>query len=602
MILVLLFAAWLRLRYLVEFVEWPDEIRTLWRSTTTFENLLTRTPADWPPSYGILMWGWARLAGGTLEASRVLSALFGVLGVALVYRAAGAVYMLTAVGAQHAVPLQRRNIHLAGVLAALVYAVAGYSIFAGVDVRAYGLLMALGALALWLNARWLARPTWRSGLIAALVLALPVYVSYTSVAFVALVGGLALVMRPRLFPRWLLVAAGAGVLALPLVPGFLTNAANRVGGVMEQPVPPFFEAMFGVYRDFGGSTAFVIALVAAALVAFALAWQGRGRRLVLVLAAWSLFPVAVYVLLNNNEFLKPRYMWWVLLGLAPLVGYAVVHVPRPLSWSTLAAAALLAFAPVDYNAYRLAETTAPPFRATFRWFAERLRPGDVLVIDPNCTCGEAYGWDVFVPQFFPSGRLPIVERPGDAARVWYLSTTGWERDEALVREVETGRAESVFSGPWFFLLRLYEAPPLSEGVGFGGQMRLHGVELSDANAIMGKNERFTVRLWWSADAPLPRDYSISLALLDWRGQLVAQADGPALAEGTPQATSGWQPGTIYNDYRMLQLPADAEDGEYRLVAAVYYWEDGQRLAPEANPYFETTDDSYLILERIRVTS
>ena len=68
---LVLFAVWLRMRYLVSFVEWPDEIRTLWRTQGTFDNFLARNPPDWPPTYGALMWGWVRVAGSALESSRI---------------------------------------------------------------------------------------------------------------------------------------------------------------------------------------------------------------------------------------------------------------------------------------------------------------------------------------------------------------------------------------------------------------------------------------------------------------------------------------------------------------------------------------------------
>jgi hypothetical protein len=256
---------------------------------------------------------------------------------------------------------------------------------------------------------------------------------------------------------------------------------------------------------------------------------------------------------------------------------------------------------VDWTSYRLAVTTSPPFRSVFGWLAERMRPGDVLVIDPNCACGEPVGWHYFVSQFFPTGYLPIVDHPGEAARVWYLSTDGWPRDEQLLDEVLDGRKPSIFVGPWNFLLRLYEGPPSWEGTPFGDSIRLNGVEIAEGDHLLARGDSLAVKLWWSTEQALAVDYSISVALLDSRGNLVAQADGPASAPDTPEQTSAWQPGVYYEDDRTLTLPDDVRGGGYRLVAAVYQWWDNARLTPEPNALFPTsTDDGYLVVDTVRV--
>src|SRR4029079_338215 len=77
---------------LVEVVEWPDEVRSMWRTQGDLQNLLVRTPLDWPPLYGLIIWTWERVVGPALEASRFLSLLFSLLGIAFAYRAALAVF------------------------------------------------------------------------------------------------------------------------------------------------------------------------------------------------------------------------------------------------------------------------------------------------------------------------------------------------------------------------------------------------------------------------------------------------------------------------------------------------------------------------------
>jgi hypothetical protein len=131
---------------------------------------------------------------------------------------------------------------------------------------------------------------------------------------------------------------------------------------------------------------------------------------------------------------------------------------------------------------------------------------------------------------------------------------------------------------------------------------LNGVEILDTGNIVADNESFEVKLWWSAEQQLNRDYSISLAVLDPQGRLIAQADGPPSAPDTPGQTSNWQPGFYYEDFRRIQLQRGLREGRYVLVVTVYQWWDGERLLPEENSLWASTGegDSYLELEELTI--
>ncbi|MEP7287506.1 MAG: glycosyltransferase family 39 protein [Chloroflexota bacterium] len=596
LVLLLIFAALLRTQYIVSFVEWPDEIRSVWRANSSLTNLLIRTPGDWPPLYGIIVWGWMKVAGPSLEASRFLSILFSLVGLAFIYRVSLSLNRGILRGSES---------QIAAILSTAVFAALGYLIFAGVDVRAYGMLLTLGALAFWLTLRWLNKPSWRKAAGLAILLAIMFYSSFTSALFIVYLTLFIVVMRPRLFLQWVAIGIGVLILTIPIIPQFIKNGPGRVTSRLLQVPLPFGEAMLKIYQDFGGSIVFVGLLVIAGLL---LLWRlvkfPTERRYILLLMLWILFPIGVYFVTRNQEFMKPRYMWWVAVGLALFIGYAAIRLPRPVQWIAIAAFVILPVIPVDFFAYRLAITTSPPFRDSFSWFVKNLRPGDVLVIDPNCTCGDQFAWDYFLPQYFPTGYLPIANHPGSASRVWYLSTTGWPRDEALLSEVEKGRKPSIFVGPWFFLLRLYEGPPAWDGARFDDKILLNGVEIENNRMYMAKGDSFRVKLWWSTQQPLDRDYSTSLQILDESGKLIAQTDGPPKATDTPTQTSAWKPGVYYEDFRDLKLPPTLDDGDYRLVVTVYQPEDGTRLKPEDTPLWERTgpDNSFYILKHIRVVS
>jgi hypothetical protein len=350
------------------------------------------------------------------------------------------------------------------------------------------------------------------------------------------------------------------------------------------------ESIAALYVQFAGTEVFAAVLALCAALACGVAvWHGwrrwpHARHLLLVLL-WAAGPSAATLVLRHGEFLTTRYLWWVSTGLALLVGSAALYVTRPARYASLLGLLALAAVPVDWWQYRADGTSAVPMRMVMRYLEQHLRHGDVVVIDPNCRCGEPIAWDYFVPQYFPNGTLPIVETPGDAARVWYVRADGWPVDDALFADVQDGRAAGQFVGPWHFLWRLYEAPPDREGQPFvaenGDIVTLHGVEIVDERAAFPEYDTIDLRLWWSVPQPVGADYSVSVAVMDVFGNLVAQADGPPAAQATPSQMTAWQPGTVYAETRSIELPPGvAYRNDYSLVVVVYQWWDGQRLHPD----------------------
>ncbi len=597
---LLLYAAGLRIQHFIEFPVWFDELKILTQASGSLYDTILRIPGDWPPGFGTLLWVWQRFVGPTLEAGRYMSTLFSLLFLVFMYRAAIA---FDRFDPETSGP--RKRSARAGLLAVSTGAVMAYTIFAGVDLRAYGVMLAVGALAFWLVLRWLKRPALKLEFMLGLAIAALLYLSYTSLPYIAYLTCFVLLMRPRLFWRWAAVGALVLALVLPIIPRFLANSQTRLG--YKIALAPFPQEMAEIARDFGGSYWFVALLViVAGILSVSFIRTSTQRRKILALGGWLLFPAVVYFASNNDVVMKPRYLWWVAIGLIVVFGYGLARLPGRFWLVGLVVLLLLPVIPVNWdanNVYRLSPTDSPPIRDTLSWLAERLRPGDVMVIDPHCTCGSPYMWDYFVPLYFPTGVLPVVDDPGDAARVWYLSTRGWEVDEALEEKVNQGRIAGEFVGPWFFLLRLYEGPPAWEGVTFGDSVTFNGFEIdSNSTYVFSENEVLTVKLWWSAAQPVEADYSISLALFSETGELVAQSDGPARAPQTPEQTSAWQPDVYYEDYRELHIPANVPTGHYTLALTVYQWWDGENLAPGETGQWSLVENlpGYLGLDRLFV--
>ncbi|MEJ2207806.1 MAG: hypothetical protein P8129_02070, partial [Anaerolineae bacterium] len=124
-----------------------------------------------------------------------------------------------------------------------------------------------------------------------------------------------------------------------------------------------------------------------------------------------------------------------------------------------------------------------------------------------------------------------------------------------------------------------EAPPQSEHTveaTFGGAIRLLGYDL----AAMSGGEGLVLTLYWQAVAPVERDYTVFVHLVDAGDQILAQGDGPPLAGGYP--TSYWRPGELVVDPHAIEF--DGPMDGYRLLVGLYTLDDGQRLPVTTGPY------------------
>ncbi len=88
----------------------------------------------------------------------------------------------------------------------------------------------------------------------------------------------------------------------------------------------------------------------------------------------------------------------------------------------------------------------------------------------------------------------------------------------------------------------------------------------------------TVTLIWRSEAETSISYRVFLHLIGPEGKLVAQSDGVPAAWSRP--TTGWLPGEIVIDERVLTIPAEAEAGKYVLQAGMYTLEGGRLSTPQ----------------------
>lgn len=577
-----------------------DEIWSVWQTFGTPADILRWTPFDWPPLSYLLIGGWRVLVGLEPEALRVLPVLWFMLATATLYRAVR--YLGTPSAARFAV---------------LVWAALGSVLRFSTEIRGYMFMLLLLTAALWFTVRYFAaqQAQWRRALPLSLALVGMFYTYLPSVFGMAALGLFTLLTYPRRVLRWWRVGVIAGPLAVPLIVAMRGATAERVAG--NWPYPPLADAwrtveMLVIFRYDGVSMLVWVGLLA--LAAGILVWRRGFDRVAWGFGAWALLlPLGLYIGHPLAGLFRDHYGMALTVGLAAFIGWGLAQAGR---WGQRAAVlgltVLLAW-PVHLSYY------AGYWRdwdEQLSWLAQRYRPADRVVVDPNCCLGHHYEWDYMVRRYFPQG-LNFADHPGEAARVWYITYEG-RQDTDLAGAVRDGRIAREFIGPTEFLFRLYEAPPDREGLPFPNGMRFHGAQIIDERghpavasgpvSLFHEGDTVRVRLWWAVDESPTLDYSVSLRLVP-----LADADpldGAAISDSPPQTvtltvdgtpppaeTSQWQPGRFYIEDRALTLPYPTayRGGEYVLKLAVYFWQDGTPL-----PVPGADGDGLLTIGRVAV--
>jgi len=557
--LLLLLIAASRIFRLQEMIDLAiDEMWSVWQTFGTPEQIWHWTPYDWPPLYFLLLAAWRALVGIHPILLRYFSLLVFMLASAIVYR------LMRRLGAGQ----------WAALLGILTYAASGYTIFASVYVRGYMLVALYAPLALWLTMRYFSHPTFKRALPLGVTLAAMFWTTLSMVGAFFALGCFSLIAYRKQVWRWWLPGVVAGMLALPEILNKATLGVSRIEVVSEQQLSPLFQALGDLFVLYTGNAAplWAVLVIVATVLLFLHRRFLRGTTTGVL--AWLLTPLILYAANSIIGLFFYRYMLWVMIGLALWVALGLALLPRAGQGATGILLVSAMFLPIPLQSY---EYYSPPIASNLVWLADHIQPGDVVLLDPNCACHAAEKWDYYGRVYFPGG-IHFVEAPEGYRRVWYVT---WQsrQDAGLEARVNDGRLPSIFVGPPENLIRLYEGPPDAEGIRFANGVRFHGLDILDTPTlpVRHEGEAIDLRLWWSTDTPLDKDYSITIQVFSG-SRLMAQVDGPALVEGVPLDTSRWTPGKLYVDERTLSLPFPAEQGIYNITVAVYQWWDNVKIA------------------------
>ena len=100
-----------------------------------------------------------------------------------------------------------------------------------------------------------------------------------------------------------------------------------------------------------------------------------------------------------------------------------------------------------------------------------------------------------------------------------------------------------------------------------------------------------VTLYWRVMGKLDQPYTVFVHLVDDRGQLLGQGDGPPLAGD--YRTDRWSPGELLADTHVVAFP-EALGAEAHLLVGLYGLADGTRLPVYATAGERVQDDAIRI--------
>lgn len=232
---------------------------------------------------------------------------------------------------------------------------------------------------------------------------------------------------------------------------------------------------------------------------------------------------------------------------------------------------------IGYNLDREEAAPGDPFLLTLFWRAEEAPQEDFLaplrLLSPEG--GESLTLDL------PPVRetLPTTEwQAGDLWRGQHPFRLPANLDdgehtwELQICEAQSGRCSSgIDLGPLRVDApeRRWEVPPLDVEMDarLGEVVSLLGATVEPGIDDLKPGTPLTVTLAWRAEAEMNTSYRVFLHLLGPDGEVVAQSDGEPANWTRP--TTGWLPGEVVLDKRVLTLPVEAQPGEYVLQAGMY---------------------------------
>ncbi len=164
-------------------------------------------------------------------------------------------------------------------------------------------------------------------------------------------------------------------------------------------------------------------------------------------------------------------------------------------------------------------------------------------------------------------RLPWLPEYLDWVQANYLARRVWDNDHII-----------------YFVPRWPSSRPLpnEQTSPLGKSLQLRGYQLEPSQI---KNT-LNLKIYWQTTAPLTKDYTVFIQLLDHNGKLVVGRDSQPLSGYFP--TRQWPPNEIITDLVHVPLPPDLPTGDYTLITGMYLLDTLERLPTPTGDYVTLT--------------
>ncbi len=588
----------------------------LWKGISTIEPN--------PPLPYLALRVWIAVAGASEFATRYFSAFFGVLCVPLLYRLTRVVTVRSDATKQAPPPhwgllRSARNDIVAWIAAALI-AINPYQIWHSQDVRNYTMWPALSLLALIFLWRWwrleigdwrleigkrgLSHLPWRA-VPGFVIFNLSLYVlttlaslythyydTFILVAENIFVFAFALSARRwRTLARWIGAQIVIGLLYAPWVL-FGTNRITTYGEASAESGVSLLDVFSRTLASFMLSDtvpddfkAIVWLPLALALVAILILLARQNRALAAFLFLWIAIPTLAQFIVSIG---RPLFLERYLNGIAPAYYLALAIGLRQIQYAVfsiqkarlLIRNSLLGFVGLFFlltSLYALgnyyfdpAYAKSPNWRALMQYIKDRREPDDFVVQNFAEMAAIYYRGDLpvlTVPKDYwgtPADEKILRQLNSDYRRIWFIpASPGWWDDGQFVEKFLARNDERISETPIdIFRLQLYLTPREFESKMIPVDARVGNATLVGYRVEGARNLHLV--LYWRADKPAAKDFTVFAHVVAADNRVVAQHDGaPAFAF---HPTTAWQPGERVVDVHEIQID---DAGTYTIRVGMY---------------------------------
>jgi hypothetical protein len=586
---VLLLAAITRMLHINAQALWIDEGATYFILNQPDLVTALATRDHHPPAYYLMLGAWLGAMGDSVLAMRLFSAFFSLLSVAAVVPLARAIHKGDGWFGAASVPI----------MAALILALSDPEVVLAQDARMYALRTFLVILSTLFYIRWTRTPTTGRALWWIATNALLYHVQYQGLYIAAVQGLHALIfLRGNVRVRAILCLALSGLLFAPWFIGVTWEQRDNDTGIWAA-LPSNWNTFRELLYKFLSAQ---WAIMAALLLFGVIAWiEGRARPRQVGWTAYLVMWIALTVIVTFifNLFapvLAPHRILLIAPALAILIARGLRNIPNV--GRALLIGAILVYGVTTTDDYYPKE----PWDAMADTMIRYAEPDQLALLEvyrgdnpltyyldhgmPAGTRVESLRkWREYTPEQMPAGILEVI---GAYDTVWLAH---WSPDpSAFGFLAQTGHIQTALltTDHWGNALNVHRFDRMTTDAPTA--TFVNGMTLIRAR-VVGDDPAGNARvdLWWTADAPLTIDYSVSAFALDENGVLVGQHDSFPFENGRPTTT--WRAGEIVYDPHRLPIDS-ASMGRLTVGVQLYTYADGAR--------YPTTDGSdYVVIQAAR---